>query len=666
MSISTTNFVGTKISTRIRQAGFDPLDIEALMYMGDEVVPMYTHALKRSTWAQLTWNHLQYVCGERDGEVYFNINGLGAPSLNSMDYLLAVALEATFPKVTLVNTPAPVQFVALYQNVESSAPDAQEILDANDNENLYYYVSDGSINGLPSGQLYVGSYDALTNTVQNGGLAIPANAVAPLRSYSPRHKVGWGQNALLAAIESVAWMIDGVEYEELSRHALYNAIQYRMREDVYPVAGEEATSLPALEVSAALGTESPVVIGGSDDERYKGFFLPHSFTTSGLTDRGENGKFKSAFPVLLACKNLIQERITLIDDLRKILILEEECLDNVAAKQVIFVATPQELGVVQTEEPTNTLYFTDGVNVWSIAPGQFSPLVEGELQGPWVVGSSAFTWSKNGVPTTNVFLVSNMGAKYVACTGVYYPITRPNDYSCDNPYARDVDYSDWIVEEKLTLNVRARALGAIVTDLERGMMKADCRGKRWLYERYSYFEKFNVRPGDKVCVTIDETPGQTKYVYTFAQNENSRLQGQFFNYTNDTDFLVIADGCNHTSWCFEGKDSLERIGTRIQGFRDEDHPSKFYRYIDNPLFAQRAPRQEGLHIAPRYANWINAIYPDGSINGNWSNAVVCVKTTPSGLDQNPCSSNFGKCNTYSYNVVCIVVAWNIVLFELAC
>jgi len=47
--------------------------------------------------------------------------------------------------------------------------------------------------------------------------------------------------------------IDGVEYEELSRYALYNALQYRMREDVYPVAGFDATSLDAVLLPAGVG-----------------------------------------------------------------------------------------------------------------------------------------------------------------------------------------------------------------------------------------------------------------------------------------------------------------------------------------------------------------------------------------------------------------------------
>lgn len=668
MSISTVNAVGTKISTRIRQAGFDPFDIEALMYMGEETVPMFTHALKRSTWGQIVWQHLSGSTGECNEDHLFNINGLGASSLNAMDYLLAIAVEMIFPKVTLVNTPAPIPFTTTFVSDEITDPTQDEISDAG--VSLYYYLSDGTA-GLPSLQVFVGTLASLTNSRANGGLGIPRADVHAFASYAPRHRVGWGDHAVLGAIESATFLIDGVEYEELDRHAIYHALQYRMREDVYPVAGHEATSLNAVLLPAGIGPGSNVVLGDCEDDRYRAFIVPHSFTTSALTCRGENGKHKSAFPVLLACKNLIQERITLIDDIRDLLVLEEEVLPDYCNLPVTFVATPTELAVDTDGNPTNNVFITDGVELYEILAAGYQPiLVDGvpDLTGPFTtsgnyvvrLGGRNVTFSPNAP-----FRIENLGCVYLECTGEYAPVTRPTDYACDNPYSSKIDYSSWIVEDKLSVCIKAKSLGAVVTDLERGMMKSDCRGKKWMYERYSYFGSENTRPGDRFSICIDETPGQTKYGYTYAQNELSRLQGHYFNYTNDTDYKIIVDEdlCN-TKWCFEGKDSLSHIETKIQGYRDESHPSGFYRYVDNPLFAQRVPREVGLHIVPRYANWINSIYPDGSINSGWSNAYVNGKTTPSGLVNLEVSPYYLKCNTYAYNVEVIIVAWNIAIFEL--
>src|SRR5699024_7033835 len=114
-------------------------------------------------------------------------------------------------------------------------------------------------------------------------------------------------------------------------------------------------------------------------------------------------------------------------------------------------------------------------------------------------------------------------------------------------------------------------------------------------------------------VGVTPAPGQFKYAYTFAQNELSKLQGHYFNYTNDTDYDII-DTLTGPRHRFLGKSAIKNTGNRVRGFKDEDHKYLFSRYVDNPLFAQRAPRQTGLLIAPRVSNWINSINPDGGVN----------------------------------------------------
>lgn len=118
-------------------------------------------------------------------------------------------------------------------------------------------------------------------------------------------------------------------------------------------------------------------------------------------------------------------------------------------------------------------------------------------------------------------------------------------------------------------------------------------------------------------------------------------------------------------YTYPGRDSITFITSRTRGEIDEAHPSLFYRYVDNPLFAQRAPRVQGTHIAPRFANSINAIYPDGSINAQAIGDVsVSARTTPSGLVDVDVSPFFNTPNTFAYNVMTIGVSWDIALFEL--
>lgn len=708
--------VGQKISTRIRQAHFDPLNVEAFMYMGQQVVPMYAKELKRSTWAQISWNCLQAGSGENDNEVVFQVNGMNV-NLNSMDYLLAIALEAVFPQITLANTKAPCCYKYTYGHHLADQSASFMLMNGHLNKQLYFYASDGK-SGLPDKTLYIGSCEALSH------LGVYCHA-KPLCQLSERHKVSWGQNALLAALETVSFTIDGVEYEELSNHVIYNALQQRMREDVFPVAGLEATSLPAYEVTANQDNQQCAVLGNDHDDLYRAFVVPFSFTTSALADRGENGKWKSAFPVMLACKNILQVKVNAIKDLRDALILQKEALRDYAHYTLKFVATQCDLygqhsdncasvsscgecgkcddcecashssgsncgdcHAGDNEENNNprNLYFSCGNNVFKVYACNFSNKKNCGGECLYMTGEHL----KYSVDNQEACTLSNpkVGALHLgnidsACR--WETVTRPSDNSdCHDRLV----WKDWIVESNPKLAIKAKALGAIVTDLERGMMKSDCRSKKWLYEKYFYYDAYNVKPGDTAKFDITPTPGQFKYAYTFAQNETSRLQGNFFNYTNDTDFFHWKDNYHHQfPYVFDGKSAISNILTRIQGYKDEDHPANFYRFVDGALFAQRAPRERGLFVTPRYANWINSIYPDGSINTQAINSsIVCVKTCKSGstdVDRHnkirdcngPCSVDYhDKCedkkevclpNTFGYNVFCVAVAWNMALFELA-
>lgn len=696
--MNSVNAFGTKISTTIRQASFDPLNVEALMYMGKNITSMFGREIKKASWAQLQWMHLGCAVGESDCENIFNVNG-PAENVNAMDYLLAVALEHEVPTVTLRNTAPPRPFRIQFAP-QGTAVDAQSAFE--NGTELYFYQSDGS-SGVAAGTIYIGSLQALTNSVFGANLpqqqdivnpcdngacncthhnncgsnhcrscntCLPAYNCAyvkPFISYTPRHRVGWGQNAIIALHECISFAINGVDYEPLSTHALYNALQYRVREDIYEVAVDEATNIDAVFVQANVGNGPQAILSLCGDERYKAFVAPFSFTTSALADRSLAGKHTSAFPVLLACRSNIQIRDRLIDDARKLLILEEEVLGDVSHMPVVFVATASELAV--TSQIPNSTFISDGTNLFTLNRASFGQVIVSETQSYYstsavtsynvLFGDQSRTFSSQ-----TPFTIGNFNVCFLEQTSTFLPLTRPTDYCLDNPFSCDIDYRHWIQEEHLKFHVKAKALGAMVTDLERGLMKADCRSKKYLYERYQYYDDCSgIKPGDKTQIEITAVPGQFKYAYVVAQNEISKAQGNFFNYTNDTDYHVMDTRLGPRLF-FPGKSALERTRSTIQGFNDEEHPYGFYRFVDNPLFAQRAPLTVGSIIAPRYANWINSIQPDGSINPQVIGDVrLFVKTAKSGMLDCRHHQHYNKPNSYGFNVIVIAVSWNVILFE---
>lgn len=648
---------GTKISTRIRQAGFDPLGLESLMYLGEQCVIMYSHAFKKSSWANITWFNLlcRECTGDKGGrEFVFDINGLQAQSMNTMDYLCALGLEVTFPKVTLTNTASPVPYYVYFSS--NTTEDVETIIEQG--QSLFWYLSDGT-SGLPPGQLIIGTEAFLTGNTQLGGLGLQAECVHPLINYSHRHRVAWGHHAILAAIKEIAFEVGGVPYERKSHHAILSDYQNRMRNGIYSVAGLEATSLDAHYEYAGIGKECERVLFECETDRSRALILPHSFTISAFADRGENGKWKSAYPVLLSCVIPLQERVTLLNDLRRILVLEEEQLPYYGDSPVIFGALPSEITVDTV--PTLNMHISNGCKVWTVPVGGFV-LQSGTFSGYMTTG----TYTVNGITyTSNVpFKLACLGANHLECTGCFYPLTRPHDCHRSS-FAKEIDYGCWIKEKCLEPRLHMKAFGAMVTQLERGMTKKDCRNKTYLYERYVDFCDY-VDAGCKFQQQdMWSVPGQTKWAYTLAQNVNSYLQGHFFNYTNSTHYDVITDKdlCLRR-FIFCGKNSIGCIGTTIQNFRDENHTSTFMRYVSGPLFSQRAPLDHGYNIAPIYANWINSIYPDGSINADFTIPYLNIFTESSARLDFKLHEYHGKCDTERYNIIVIFVAWNALLFEL--
>lgn len=668
MSISVATPAGRRISTRIRQALFNPDDIEFFMYTGDRVTSLFGHEIRPAGWSQLSWNRVGAVQGESAFISQFPISGPASfGGNNSMDYILAVAYEAIFPQLTLVNTQAPIPY--FIQAVAPTGVTAPVVVPpqpgtiVTGGAALYFYLSNGTM-GLPTGTVYVGSLSALTGTP---GLGIDPSLVLPFVSYSPRHRVGWSDYALLAAIEEVNFSIDGAVYEELNKHALFNALQYRTRQDVFPVSVEEATSFDAVLIPAGVGGSAVSFLGGPlPQDRYKGFVAPFSFTTSALADRGIQGQHTSAFPAFMACNNTISTGVSFVPDLREILLLEEEVLPNYATQPVIFVATPAELGVVGTGPTVNTIFITDGATLYSITPASFvAPIAPATAYST----SGALTVSVNGTALTygpaSPFTIQALGVLYLEQTGEYLPITRPIVYNIANPFSAPLDYSTWIVETNPQLVFDCYVLGASITDWERGASKIEGKNKQFLYERYVYEGQELFGAGGNTSVQLYPTAGQFKYAYAFAQNEISRLQGQQFNYTNSSQYEIIIDSeLQRPKFIFPGSSAVTRIQDRIGGYLDGDHPVNFYRYIDNPLFAQRMPRNKGSSIVSRRANWINSIDPDGSTSaGLIDNNSISMTLAPSALLNAINSPLFGTPNSFLFNAHVISVLWDIIGFD---
>lgn len=710
MSVFSINRIGSKISTQIRQASFDLIGIEANMYTGEQVVALYGYNIKPSTWCQISWSNLS--CSSCDDIHTFGIAGRDLCVLNSFDYLLAVAIEAVFPQVTLANTPCPVPFTITLPTGSSST--------STKTYPLYFSIADGT-NGIPAGTIVLGTSATLTS---QSGLGL-TNA-SPLISYSPRHLVSWSQYALLAALEWVTLRVNGIEFERFDRNALYNALQFRTRQDVFPISVEEATSFRATQVSATVGNGVPTILGGiAEDARYKAFTVPFSFSTSAFADRGQDGKHLSAFPILLCCDSSICMEVETVRDLRDLLVLQEECLVDYSCSPIVIAVMGSLFGSSPTTSNSN-IVISNGVTDYTIAASNISstPLnssnnilgTTSNITFSTSVSAGASSCQQcppcdcnschssncnnahlpracscqasfgcntgcgsvsqkcgcNSTPATTArtfspFTLGSLGIHHIQQTREYAPVTRYQSVDPECTLGREIDYSKWIIEDTpLRLRIHARALGANVTDLERGFSKNDCRNRKFLYEAYSYSCDKTARPGSEHCIKLCRAPGQFKYAFSFAENETSRLQGQFFNYTNSTEFTIVADSeLAGTKFVFEGHDSLLYFKQRIDGYDDYHARSKFITYVDNPLFAQRAPRITGLHIFPRYANWINSIYPDGSIN---LETIKCaeleVKTTPSSLFSSCCCPNYGKPNTIRYHLNVISVLWRIAIFDI--
>lgn len=644
-----------RIATRIRQTYFDPNNIETQLYASKHLTPLYTRKIQPATWCQIAWTNIPGECEGRGG-FYFPINGPNK-AWNRMDYLLAFALRTIFPIVKVAPTKAPKRFKFSFATILSGCA-CEDFVNENCENQLYYHVSDG-LCGHPDDTLYIGSAEALNVA----GLT----PIHELKELFSRHKVSWGKNAVLGNIERVGFNVDVQTYENKTRHAIYNDLQYRMREDVFPKGGEWATSLPACEVEAC--HDKAVELLPCEDDRRRTFINPFSFTTSAFADRGENGKFKTAFPVMMACTNNVGVQVNTICDPRDLLVLREEILKDFGCSKLRFVALADstELNVNGQQVPQNSLTFSNGCNFWNIPADQFLPGVGTSPSVYMTAATLTFTHGSCGNVTKQDVRVGDLKLGNIATTCRFRTLTRQGKGDCANRCVDKICWDDWICNEKLCIGLEGRVLGASCTDYERGMMKADVRTKKWLFEKYSYLPgSCDVCPGACVTFDLDNISGQYKFSYVVCENVDSLLQGQNFNYTNDTDFCAVKDQYSgNFLYRFDGKNALRAFSVKMQD--EEDTCSEVEDWItsDTVLFAQRLPRETCALIAPRYSDFINCIQPGGSVNMQAiGKSTITVDTARSGEYAEFGRPDYGCKNTFGYNIQPIAVSWNLVIFKL--
>lgn len=647
-----------RLTQRVREGFFDENNVELFLYLGKNPVPIFARALKKATWCQTAYYCLRATAGECDKTVYFPINGL-ATGPNRMDYLMYVALTVRMPQIKLCNTRVPQYFRHYYGCLEKNQTCADFCTTYCDNQ-LHCYVSDGC-SGLPNGHVYIGSPEALDK------LGVHPEHRRCLATYYPRRKVSWGKNCIAALFDEISFDINGERFEPLCRTALYNALQHRMREDVFPIAGDYATSISCNE-RIALHENSDnryEYLCCNEDERTRSFIVPFSFSTSAFADRGENGKFKSAFPVMMCCSSEVGVTACMIDDIRRLLVLQEEILDDYCNHRVRFVSTGDELGCNNGGKPSNSLTFSNGNSFWSVNPDQFSRYdCESDV---WMSGCDlTFAYGNQDYCKQSDVCMRHLNIGHIGSRDCWRALTKPANCRIDGVTFDDICWDKWIQCEDLCPVVSAKAFGAICTDLERGQMRADFRTKKWLYERYTYIPGAGCCvPGSELQFDLCPVPGAFKYAYSYGRNVISELQGHFFNFTNDSDFFCHRDDYNcFSTYRFCGKNAICRVCTRIAGERDSDLTSGFIQTVDQAAFSQRCPREQVALIAPRYSDFINSIQPGGSINCQMINTVnVTLRTSTPGEISDRRRRDFGFCNTFGYEVGMIAVSWEIGLFE---
>lgn len=610
------NAVG-KLTTRLRQAHFDNRNVEKELYTGEELTPLFTYELHPVSWAQTAWYDLREEQGPYRNAVYYPING-PITGVDNMHYLMAFSTTLTFPEVKLKPTNTDVYNYGRATTTVTPPADIEDI----------YYVSIWN-SDYKSYKLYIG----IKNTLEGYINAIYATDTPSKNYYTNliskfnprknlRKRISWSKNAVVAAHTSSAFVIDGDRFIILDKDAIYNALQYKYREDVFNKTFSHSTNLP---VEYVISDDDELTLLPDLHNRSRSIIHPFSFTNSIFSDRGEEGKFKSAYPVLMGCKRSIGVNVDYIDDVKELLILEEEQLYSM----------PEIYYIIPKAYTGGIILYENSTKFYTILSTSFSiDTVAAEYKVSTNLSSIRDDW---GYFDTDKWEI----------------VKRPSKYNEDGD--QSFKWSDWLENTDLKLVSRARAFGAVTNNFELGQMKADFRTRKWLFEKYSYPDTFvNIKPGDAVKFDLSGVSGQFKFAYVMVQNYSSELDGHHFNYTNDKTVLVKEDPyTGEKFYSTMGLNGIESLRNTLHDEEENNYEVDFVQSVQNAMFAQRLPKEECAVIYPCYSDFINSIMPGGSVNMQAiGNSNLNVKTTKA-----------LSINTTAYMVKCIPVSWNIGIFS---
>ena len=669
----------TKISTQIKLSQITRSLWQRLYSSDTPATLLYAKRIIKCSWSASSWITLSSRLVNDDNEERYEVS---APQALSGDYLTMSAVDMQFPKVTLTNTAAPVDYsVTVADGAGTTTLD------------LYYFVAPTGLPPLVPGTVYVGTEAALNQIGTDLAATIPTApaTLAPLITqvvqYTPRQQVAWGPFAAQAAVKRIGLNIGGEDIQTMDKETIHMALETQTREDIYKSV-LTGSSLPATVATAAVGTDAPVTLLGdvSDQELQKSFILPLYTSQAALTDRGYDGRYQTAFPLFMTCASYTNINVKWISDLRKLLMLYQESLIDMGDFPIVFVGTGTELGA-GAADPANAPIFTNGTTItYTGTDGTLHTVVvpAAAFNGPVPVATAADGLAPNSVygTTLTTFSItidtvavqfgpgsyptfSIIGVTTPLQSGSYNLVIRPrtDDPSNANGMApATLDYSTYIVGTgKLQLSDRrVRVKVALVTASERSALLRDCRALQWLFRIYERFDDKSITPGASETIYMQDLGTEILHYWYAGVNETSKRQGVNFNYTNSTELTSELYNPTFPVWWYPGVSSISYHTSKVEGYTDYSSNSNFTQNVSNAGYFQRTSAFPGIQCTS-FASWINSVNPCGSVSGDLV-LQEKVKTEPSEL----VSANtnfFGKPNTTQYTLVAIVVSNSIVEFS---
>lgn len=553
--------------------------VNRLTYGGDVAKALLYGVTESVTWNGVGWKKIDSedkTCDRnkkgRDTLKYRINSGCGDVNV---ERLLRLVYELNFSNIDLVNTAVPVPVTVTYETTTEGEPPVTTTTTSN----LYYYRSDGT-GGLINNVLYISDLATLSTFLEGQDIV---GEVEELVSYTPRHQVMWTPFAGIAALNRAK-----IEYrtcsgecveEELDRNLQLFEMAARTKPGHRDSMLYKASSLNLGRVRAAIGNDKPSMLGSpSLSDRVTYTDLMFSFADSNQ----ENTRFKRSSADI--GKHHTHLTLDFVNDLRELLIFEEEQMNDVSGLQFQFIvpsATPSSITV-------------NGVDVTVTVPPSNPPLAS----------------------------MSELNVKYIQSTDEFFAIDKT-----------DVDYSAWIAQSQLKPVVDLIAQVGIFSGSESVKYGQDSVSVNHLYRHMYRNHIRKAKPATTDTLDFDSMDGLLQYGWVAARNENSRRQGFFFNFTNDTSYVYHRsdDGIDHVD--FTGNTAISELRVKVNDIETVDEHSKFFETI-TPLPANSSPIK-GVLMAPVYSLFIgpnNELSVSYDLNHN-AKVKIRVHLLGSGIDE---------------------------------